>query len=296
MTFDAVREQGHLPAIAAGTITLGDDIVVRRMGFGTMRLPGPDVWGEPKDPDEARAVLRRAVELGVNFIDTSAYYGPEVSNRLIAEALYPYPSDLVIATKFGARRTEDKGWVADMTPERLRMACEENLRQLRLEQLHLVHCRYMDDSEIPFAESVGVLAELQREGKIRHIGVSNVSFAQFREAQAITPIVSVQNLYNMSYKQGEELLDACTKEHIAFTPFFPLAMGQLGQANSALEVLAQRYQATAAQISLAWLLARSPQMLVIPGTSSRVHLEENIAAASIHLTETDLAELEHALW
>lgn len=295
MTFDAAREQGHLPAAAAGTITLGDDIVVRRMGFGTMRLPGPGVWGEPKDPDEARAVLRRAVELGVNFIDTSAYYGPEVSNRLIAEALYPYPSDLVIATKFGARRTEDKNWVADMTPERLRVACEENLRQLRLEQLHLVHCRYMDDSDIPFAESVGVLAELQREGKIRHIGVSNVSLAQFREAQAITPIVSVQNLYNMSYKQSEELLDACTKEHIAFTPFFPLAMGQLGQANSALETLAQRYQATPAQISLAWLLARSPQMLVIPGTSSRAHLEENIAAASIHLTETDLTELEHAL-
>ncbi|HLZ59359.1 MAG TPA: aldo/keto reductase, partial [Ktedonosporobacter sp.] len=261
------------------------------LGFGTMRLPGPGVWGEPTDPAEAKAVLRRAVELGVNFIDTAAYYGPEVSNRLIRETLFPYPEELVIATKLGAKRGADQSWNADMRPERLRAACEENLRQLHLEQLPLVHCRYMEDSDVPFAESLGALVALQREGIIRHIGLSNVTLSQLREAQAITSIVSVENFYNLAYRQNEDLLEACTREQIAFIPFFPLAMGQFEHFGGQLEPLAQRYHATPAQIALAWLLARSPVMLPIPGTSSRPHLEENIAAATIHLTDADMTTL-----
>jgi pyridoxine 4-dehydrogenase len=280
-------------ATLAGTITLGD-YQVNRMGFGAMRLPGPWSWGEPDDPTTAKAVLRRAVELGVNFIDTAAYYGPEVANRLIKEVLYPYPADLVIATKIGGQRSADKGWFHDLRPEQIRADCETNLRQLGLEQLHLVHCRYGQDGDIPFADALGTLAELQQKGLIRHIGVSNITLGQLREAQAITQVVSVQNLYNLSNRNDDEILDVCTSENIAFTPFFPLAMGQLGQPNPKLEMLAQRYQAAPAQIVLAWLLARSPIMLPIPGTASLAHLEENIAAAALHLTEADMASLASA--
>ena len=282
----------QLPASLAGTVTLGNDTVVNRVGFGTMRLPGPGIWGEPSNPTEARAVLRRAVELGVNFIDTAAFYGPEVSNRLIAETLYPYAEDIVIATKVGAVRGADKSWNAAMDPKSLRAACEDNLRQLRLEQLHLVHCRDMKSKEVPFADSVAALAELQREGKIRHIGVSNVNLQQLTEAQAITTIVSVQNQYNLAQRNEEELVNACTQQNIVFTPYFPLAIGQLGQGQGTLATLAERYSVTPAQIALAWLLAHSPIMLPIPGTSSVKHLEENIAAAAISLTDAEITELE----
>jgi pyridoxine 4-dehydrogenase len=217
-------------AADAGTLMLGD-IVVNRIGFGTMRLPGPEIWGEPTDPAEARSVLRRAVELGVNFIDTAAFYGPEVANRLIAEVLYPYPAHLVIATKVGAVRGADKSWKHAMRPELL------------------------------------------------------------REAQAIVPIVSVQNLYNLTQRDDEATLQICTAQGIAYDPFFPLAIGRLGQPGGALDAIARRHQATPAQIALAWLLARSPQMLVIPGTSSRRHLEENIAAGAIHLSDAEVAEI-----
>lgn len=292
MTFDNPGKHNNLSAQTAGTLRLGGDLVVHRFGFGTMHLPGPGVWGEPARPEEAKAVLRRAVELGINFLDTAAYYGPEVSNRLIRETLYPYAEDLVIATKVGARRGEDRSWVADMRPERLRAACEENLRQLRLEQLPLVHCRYMEDADVPFAEAVGALAELQQKGMIRHIGVSSVTLEQLREAQAVAPIVSVENLYNVAYRKSEDLLEVCTREQIAFLPFFPLSMGKLEHFGNSLERLMQRYHATTAQIALAWLLARSPVMLPIPGTSSLAHLEENIASTEISLTDDDMRTLE----
>ncbi len=291
MTTSSHSENTHLPAAVAGTVTLGNDNIVNRVGFGTMRLPGPGIWGEPSNPTEAKAVLRRAVDLGVNFIDTAAYYGPEVANRLIAETLYPYADDLVIATKIGAVRGADKSWNPAMDPKSLRVACEDNLRQLRLEQLHLVHCRYMGP-EVPFADSVATLAELQREGKIRHIGVSNINLQQLTEAQAITTIVSVQNQYNLVQRDEEELVNTCTQQSIVFTPFFPLAIGKLGQGQGTLATLAERYSVTPAQIALAWLLARSPIMLPIPGTTSVKHLEENIAAAAIHLTDAEIEELE----
>ncbi|QBD83385.1 oxidoreductase [Ktedonosporobacter rubrisoli] len=287
-----MEEQHTISAWAAGTLTLGKDLVVNRLGFGAMQLPGPGVWGEPASPEEAKAVLHRAVELGVNFIDTAAFYGPEVANRFIQEALYPYPEGLVIATKVGAKRGKDQSWSADMRPERLRAACEENIRQLRLDPLPLVHCRYMEDADVPFGEAVGTLAELQRKGMIRHIGVSNVSLQQLREAQAVTSIVSVQNFYNFAYRQGEDLFEVCRREQIAFIPAFPLAMGQFEHFGSRLDALAQRYHATTAQTALAWLLTCSPIMLPIPGTSSRVHLEENIAAAGIRFTEEEMMLLE----
>lgn len=210
---------------------------------------------------------------------------------MIAEALYPYPAHVLIATKVGAVRGADRSWQHAMRPEQLRAACEENLRQLRLEQLHLVHMRFTDP-DASFADAVGALADLQREGKIRHIGVSNVTPDQLREAQSIAPIVSVQNLYNLTQRDDEATLQICTEQGIAYDPFFPLAIGQLGQPGGVLDAIAQRHQATPAQIALAWLLARSPQMLVIPGTSSRQHLEENIAAGAIRLTDDEIAEIE----
>lgn len=291
MAFNQAGETPAFSVASAGTVTLGNEFVVNRFGFGTMRMPGPNAWGEPSNATEVKAVLRRAVEGGVNFIDTAAYYGPEVANRLIQETLYPYPEQLVIATKVGARRGTDQSWLADMHPERLRLACEDNLRQLRLEQLPLVHCRYMEDADVPFAESVGVLAELQQKGLIRHIGLSNVTLELLRMAQAITSIATVQNFYNVTYRHDEEVLDVCTREQIAYIPFFPLAMGQLGMFESKLTIVAQRHQATIFQIALAWLLARSPLMLPIAGTSSRVHLDENIAATTIRLTDDDMAIL-----
>ncbi len=280
-----------LPAAAAGTAPLGGDLVVNRLGYGAMRLPGPGVWGEPADPDNARAVLRRAVALGVTLIDTAGYDGPSVADRLIAEALHPYPPDLVIATKVGARRGADRSWHPDAEPENLRAAVEDDLRRLRLERLDLVHFHQTEGSTVPLAESVGALAVLRDEGKIRHVGVSNVDAAQLAEARRIVPVASVQNLYNLSDRHAQDLLDICTRDGIVFMPYFPLAIGALGQGDGPLADLAQRYHVAPAQVALAWLLACSPMMVPIPGTSSMAHLEENTAAAALRLADEDMAAL-----
>jgi aryl-alcohol dehydrogenase-like predicted oxidoreductase len=264
-----------------------------------MRLPGKEVWGEPKDPATAHAVLRRAIELGINFIDTAWYYGPLVANRLIVEALHPYPSDLVIATKLGAKRKSDKSWVPAMTPDELREGIETDLRTLKLEQLPVVHLRWVgDDAPISFAEALDVLIDEQRVGKIRHLALSNVTAEQLEHALQRTRIVAVQNMYNLSGQSGpghiasdpDAVLSVCERERIAFLPFFPLAMGSL-VASASLSLVSKRLGCTPAQLSIAWLLARSPQMLPIPGTSKVTHLEENAGAVHVALDEATLREL-----
>ncbi|HUJ60132.1 MAG TPA: aldo/keto reductase [Kofleriaceae bacterium] len=289
----------RLPRFVHGpeTIRLGD-LEVRRLGFGAMRLPGKDVWGEPEDPAAARAVLRRAVELGVNLIDTAWYYGPLVANRLIVEALHPYPRDLVIATKLGGRRTPDKAWHPALKPAELREGIDTDLKSLRLEQLPVVHLRWIPNGDVTFDEALDALIDVQRAGKLRHLALSNVTVAQLEQAIARTPIVSVQNLYNLSGGGGPipsaadpaAVLAACERRGIAFMPFFPLAIGALA-TGGALEAAAARHRCTAAQLAIAWLLARSPVMLPIPGTSKVAHLEENLGAVHIALDAAALAEL-----
>jgi aryl-alcohol dehydrogenase-like predicted oxidoreductase len=274
-------------AAAAGTIEIGGDLVVRRMGFGAMRITGDGIWGEPPDQGQARATLRRAVELGVNFIDTADSYGPEVSERLIAEALNPYPEDLVIATKGGLVRPGPGRWDADGRPEHLRSACEGSLRRLRLDQIPLYQF-HRPDPRVPLAESLGMLMQLKDEGKIRHIGVSNVSEAQLRDAQQLTPIVSVQNRYNAADRKSESMVDACELEQIAFLPWAPI---QQADGNPAVAQAAKRHGASPRQIVLAWLLARSPQILPIPGTGSPEHVETNVAAAAIELSTDEAAAI-----
>ncbi len=274
------------------------------MGFGAMRLPGKDVWGEPDDPARARKVLRRAVELGINFIDTAWFYGPLVANRLIAEALYPYPRDLVIATKLGGKRLPDKSWAPALRPEELRMGAEEDLRTLRLERLDVVHLRNRPAAGVPFLESLDALLALQTEGKIRHLALSNVNAREIDQALARTPIVAVQNMFNVSGGSGaiakythsevddpEGVLDLCTQKNIAYLPFFPLAVGNVAQEKSVLVTIAEKHGASPAQIALAWLLARSPIMLPIPGTGSVEHLEENWGARGIGLTAEECAAI-----
>jgi aryl-alcohol dehydrogenase-like predicted oxidoreductase len=274
-------------AAAAGTIEIGGDLVVNRLGFGAMRITGDGVWGDPPDLDRALGVLRQAVALGVNFIDTADSYGPEVSERLIAEALYPYPDDLVIATKGGLVRPGPSRWEADGRPEHLREVCEGSLRRLRLDQIPLYQF-HRPDTRVPLAESIGVLAELKDEGKIRHIGVSNVSGDQLREAQKITPVVSVQNRYNAADRKSESMVDTCEIEQIAFLPWAPI---QQAEGNSAVAEAAKRHNANQRQIVLAWLLARSPQMLPIPGSGSAEHVATNVAAASIKLDDDEVAAI-----
>jgi pyridoxine 4-dehydrogenase len=266
-------------AAAAGTIEIGGDMVVHRMGFGAMRITGPGIIGDPPDLDQARATLRRVVELGVNFIDTADSYGPEVSERLIAEALYPYPDDLVIATKGGLLRPGAGRWDPDGRPEHLRAACEGSLRRLRLDRIPLYQF-HRPDPRVPLAESLGALVELKDEGKIRHIGVSNVSEDQLRQAQQITPVVSVQNRYNATDRASEAVLEACELEQLAFLPWAPIQQAD----TPAVAEVAKRHDASPRQIVLAWLLARSSQVLPIPGTGSPEHAEANIAAASIELS------------
>ena len=267
-------------AAAAGTIDVGGDLTVNRLGFGAMRITGAGVWGDPPDRDKAIATLRRAVELGVNFIDTDDSYGPEVSENLIAEALYPYPDDLVIATKGGQVRPGPDRWTPNGHPAHLRSACEGSLRRLRLEQIPLYQL-HRPDPNVPYAESVGTLAELQKEGKIRHIGVSNVTEEQLREAQRVVPIVSVQNRYNVTDRSAQQVLDLCEQESLVFLPWAPIkeAGRNVGVLNAA-----RRLGATEHQVVLAWLLSSSPVMLPIPGTGSPEHVAENIAAASLELT------------
>ena len=269
----------HPTAAAAGTIDVGGDLTVNRMGFGAMRITGPGIWGEPPSRDQAIATLRRVVELGVNFIDTADSYGPRVSETLIAEALYPYPDDLVIATKGGLVRPGPNRWEANGRPEHLREACEGSLRRLRLEQIPLYQF-HRPDPAVPLAESIGAIVEMKTEGKIRHVGISNVSESQLREAQQITPIVSIQNRYNASDRRSEPLIDLCEQEQLVFLPWAPV---QEADNNPAVAAAAEHHGATQHQIVLAWLLATSPQILPIPGTGSPRHAEENIAAASVEL-------------
>lgn len=286
-------------AYAPSTIRLGD-LEVCRLGFGAMRLPGKDVWGEPANPEGARDVLRRAIELGMNLIDTAWYYGPLVANRLIVEALYPYPRDLVIATKLGGKRLDDKGWAAAARPEELRTGCETDLSTLRLERLDVVHMRYIASSGVAFTESLDALIELKKEGKIRHLALSNVSTREVNAALERTPIVAVQNLYNVTGGSGqlarrtggevedpEAVLELCTANGIAFLPYFPLGIGNVDKMRPALAEIARKCGATPMQVALAWLLARSPVMLPIPGTSSVAHLEENWVSHRIALDLTD---------
>ncbi len=277
------------PAAAAGTLTLGGELEVRRMGFGAMRLTGKGVWGEPSDPEAARSLLRRAIELGVNFIDTADAYGPDVSERLIAEALHPYPDDLVVATKGGLLRTGLGDWERDCRPEHLREACEASLRRLRVERIDLYQLHAVDPN-VPLEESVGALAELRDEGKVRLVGVCNVDFDELHSALEIVPIASVQNRYSLRDRYSDPIVDVCEKRELAFIPWFPLGAGDAGD-DDALRQVAKERGATPFQVALAWLLQRSPAMLPIPGTSSVGHLEENVAAAELRLTEDDLAEL-----
>jgi aryl-alcohol dehydrogenase-like predicted oxidoreductase len=278
-------------AKASGTFDIGGDLTVSRLGFGAMRLTGDGVWGEPPDPEECRRVLRRAVELDVNLIDTADAYGPEVSERLIAEALHPYPDDLVIATKGGLTRTRPNQWHPNGRPQHLREACEGSLARLRLERIPLYQLHRVDP-EVPLEESLGALIELRAEGKIAHIGLSNVSVDQLRRARELTPIVSVQNRYNLIERTDENVLEECERDGIAFIPWFPLATGKLATGGGPLAEIAEGHDATAAQIALAWLLHRSRVMLPIPGTARVEHLEENVGAARIELSPDEVQELE----
>jgi aryl-alcohol dehydrogenase-like predicted oxidoreductase len=278
------------PAAAAGTFALGGDLVVNRLGDGTMQLTGPGVWGDPKDPDEAVRVLRRAVELGVNFIDTADSYGPVVAEQLIKKALHPYSDDLVIATKAGFTRQGPGQWTPVGLPAYLRQQAELSLRNLGLERIDLFQLHRIDPA-VPVAEQIGELRLLQDEGKIRHIGLSEVTVTELQVAQRIAPIVSVQNLFNLANRSAEPLLDYATDNGIAFIPWFPLATGALAGAGSPLARLAAGQGATPSQLALAWLLRRSPVMLPIPGTSTVSHLEDNVAGATIELTDEQFAEL-----
>jgi pyridoxine 4-dehydrogenase len=275
------------------TLTLADDLIISRMGYGAMQLAGPGVFGPPKDPDEAIAVLREVVELGITHIDTSDYYGPYVVNELIKEALYPYPDDLRIVTKVGAVRGDDGSWMPDLSPEGLVDAVHSNIDHLDVEALDVVNLRLggvETPTDDPLGEPFSVLAELQRQGLIRHLGVSNVTPAQLTEAQSIAPVVTVQNLYNVVNRQADELVDRCERENIAFTPFFPLG-GFTPLQSEVLQRVAAGVEASAQQVALAWLLQRSPAIAVIPGTSSVAHLHENVAAASIELPADAVEDL-----
>ncbi|MGH9289183.1 MAG: aldo/keto reductase [Acidimicrobiales bacterium] len=277
------------PAAAAGTISIGGDLSVNRLGFGAMRITGPGIWGPPADHDEAVQVLRRAVELGVDFIDTADSYGPEVSEELIAGALAPYPDGLVIATKGGFLRPGPDNWRPEGHPEHLRAACEGSLARLGVEQIPLYQL-HRPDPAVPLEDSVGELVALRDEGKIRHIGLSNVDATQLERAMALTPIVSVQNRYNPADRAAEPLVELAEARGFAFVPWAPVG-GYRPGAGEGLATVAKRLGVSAVQVAIAWQLARSPQMLPIPGTSSVAHLEENVAAAAIELSDDDLAVL-----
>jgi pyridoxine 4-dehydrogenase len=282
------------PAKASGEFSIGGKLPVTRLGYGTMQLTGPGVWGDPKDPDEAVRVLRRAVDLGVNFLDTADAYGPVVAEPLIKKALHPYPADLVIATKVGHTRQGPNLWAPVGRPEYLRQQTEMALRLLGLEQIPLMQLHRIDP-KVPLADQVGELAKLQEEGKIRFIGLSEVTVDQLRAAAEIAPIATVQNLYNLANRSAEELLDYSAANGIGFIPWFPLATGELAKPGSPLAELAAERGATPSQLALAWLLRRSPVMLPIPGTASVAHLEDNVAAAGITLPDGEYAALEAAV-
>jgi pyridoxine 4-dehydrogenase len=278
-----MRMSDKRTAAAAGTISVGGDLTVNRMGFGAMRITGQGIWGEPPDRARAKAALRQAIDLGVNFIDTADSYGPEVSEVLIAETLHPYPDDLVIATKGGLVRPGPGRWDPDGRPEHLREACEGSLRRLKLDQIPLYQY-HRPDPRVPIADAIGALVELRDEGKIRHIGVSNVSEQQLREMQKLTPVVSVQNRYNLSDRSSESMVDLCDQEDIVFLPWAPIQ-----DADRLPPVLnaARQHNVSTRQVALAWLLGRSAQILPIPGSGSPEHVAENIAAASLELTNDE---------
>jgi aryl-alcohol dehydrogenase-like predicted oxidoreductase len=284
------------PANAAqsGSFSLGGQRSIHRLGYGAMRITGQGIWGEPKDAGEAKRVLRRAIELGVNFIDTADSYGPEVSERLIAEALHPYPKDLVIATKGGLTRQGPDEWLPVGRPEYLTQCVEMSLRRLKVDTIELYQLHRID-SKVPVEESLGALKKLQQAGKIRYIGLSEVSVAQIERAKKTVSIVSVQNLYNIGNRQSEDVLQYCEKNNLGFIPWFPIAAGELAQPGGALDQAAKRHDATVGQLALAWLLHRSKVMLPIPGTSSVKHLEENVSAAALHLSESEWQEIEKSV-
>ncbi len=273
-----------------GTITIGGDLTVPRFGFGAMRLTGPGIWGDPPDPRAAVALLRRVVDAGVGFIDTADSYGPGVSEALIAEAFYPYPAGLVIATKGGLLRPAPDRWEPDCRPAHLREACAGSLKRLKLDCIDLYQLHAVD-ARVPLEDSIGALVDLQRQGKIRHIGVSNVNVGQLAQARKSARIVSVQNRYNLEDRGHDAVVDACTRDGLAFIPWYPLGAGALADSRGQLSEIARRHRATPSQVSLAWLLHRSPIMLPIPGTSSLQHFEENMAAASLRLTREEFAAL-----
>jgi pyridoxine 4-dehydrogenase len=279
-----------MSARSAGTFEIGAEKTVNRLGFGTMRLTGDGIWGPPADPEECKRVLRRALELDVNLIDTADSYGPEVSERLIAEALYPYPEDLLIATKGGLTRSGPNQWHRNGRPEHLRRACEGSLLRLRLERIDLYQLHAVDP-QVPLEDSLGALIELRDEGKIAHIGLSNVSREELARARELAPIVSVQNRYNLADRSSEDVLEECEREHLGFIPWFPLSTGKLAQGDGPLAQIAERHQATPAEVALAWLLHRSEVMLPIPGTASVKHLEENVGGAQIELSPDEVEEL-----
>jgi aryl-alcohol dehydrogenase-like predicted oxidoreductase len=275
------------------TARIGGDLPVHRLGFGAMRITGEGIWGPPPDRDAAITVLRRAVELGIDLVDTADSYGPDVSEQLVAEALHPYPADLVIATKGGLERPGPRQWTRNGRPEHLRAACEGSLRRLRVQRIDLYQL-HAPDPDVPYAESVGALAELREEGKIRHVGVSNVSVEQLAQARAIVEVVTVQNRFNLTDRSSADVLAACEGEGIGFFPWAPLAAGDLAEPGGVVADVARRHDATAGQVALAWLLAHSPALLPIPGTASAAHLEENVAAAALELTAEDVERLTAA--
>lgn len=283
----------ELSAAASGTFTLGGDLTIYRLGFGAMRITGPGIWGEPRDRKEAAAVLRRAVELGVNFIDTADSYGPAVSEEIIAEALYPYPKGLVIATKAGLTRQGPDKWAPVGRPEYLRQQAEMSLRRLRVERIDLFQLHRIDP-KVPVEESLGELAALQKEGKIRHIGLSEVEPEEIERARKTAEIVSVQNLYNVTNRKHNAALRYCEQHKLGFIPWFPVAAGRLARAGGPLDAAAKRHGATVAQLSIAWLLHDSPVMLPIPGTSSVAHLEENVASGALRLSADEWSQIEKA--
>ncbi len=280
-----------LNAASSGTFTLGGDLKIHRLGFGAMRITGEGIWGEPKNPEEARKVLKRAVELGVNFIDTADSYGPEVSERLIGETLFPYPEDLIIATKGGLTRQGPGKWLPVGRPEYLQQCVEMSLRRLRLERIDLYQLHRIDP-KVPVEETLGVLKNLQTAGKIRHIGLSEVTVAELENARKIISVASVQNLYNLSERKHEDVVNYCEHNQLAFIPWYPVASGKLAQPGGALDETAKQHNASVAQLALAWLLHRSPVIVPIPGTSSVAHLEENVAAANLNIDQNTWSSLE----
>lgn len=285
------KDSKHELAAKSGTFTIGGDLTINRLGYGALRLAGERAWGEPRDRREVTQVLHRALDLGINFIDTADAYGPNISESIIAEALYPYPADLVIATKAGFLRPSPTEWIADASPRHLREACIGSLRRLKVDQIDLYQLHGIDP-KVPLADQIGALLELQKEGKIRHIGLSNVDVAQAEAARRIAPIVTIQNHYNLIVRESEDVLHYCEREKIGFIPWFPLETGELAAEDSPLSDIAKQLKATPSQVALAWLLKKSSVMLPIPGTSKVKHLEENVDSVLIDLSRSDFEALE----